>query len=236
MLFKIGKIEINDMLNIVKGLSAELKITEISKYFLGVPYKKNSLIGSATTQEQFVIDLEGVDCMTFIEYVEALRLSEDLNSFIENLRYVRYFDGVVDFKKRRHFFTDWQDLKSVKDVTLEIAEKMALTAIKNLNFINGIEPKQRIINYIPLETIEKILSKLKSGDYCGFYTSKEGLDVTHVGIIIVNGNNFKLRHASSLKGYVIDEDFLTYLKNPVCQQAGKEGIIIFRAIKNVTSS
>ena len=229
MLFKTGKIEINEMLNIVKGLSAELKIAKISKYFLGVPYKKNSLIGSATKQEQFVIDLEGVDCMTFIEYVEALRLSEDLNSFIENLRYVRYFDGVVNFKKRRHFFTDWQDLKSVKNVTLEIAEQMVLTAIKNLNFINGIEPKQRIINYIPSETIEKILFKLKSGDYCGFYTSKEGLDVTHVGIILVNENNFKLRHASSLKGYVIDEDFLTYSKNT-------EGIIIFRAIQNVTSS
>jgi hypothetical protein len=229
MLFKTGKIEINEMLNIVKGLSAELKIAEISKYFLGIPYKKNSLIGSATKQEQFVIDLEGVDCMTFIEYVEALRLSEDLNSFIENLRYVRYFDGVVDFKKRRHFFTDWQDLKSVKNVTLEIAEQMVLTAIKNLNFINGIEPKQRIINYIPSETIEKILSKLKSGDYCGFYTSKEELDVTHVGIILVNENNFKLMHASSLKGYVIDEDFLTYSKNT-------EGIIIFRAIQNVTSS
>jgi hypothetical protein len=229
MLFKTGKIEINEMLNIVKGLSAELKIAEISKYFLGIPYKKNSLIGSATKQEQFVIDLEGVDCMTFIEYVEALRLSEDLNSFIENLRYVRYFDGVVDFKKRRHFFTDWQNLKSVKNVTLEIAEQMVLTAIKNLNFINGIEPKQRIINYIPSETIEKILSKLKSGDYCGFYTSKEELDVTHVGIILVNENNFKLMHASSLKGYVIDEDFLTYSKNT-------EGIIIFRAIQNVTSS
>ncbi len=229
MLFKTGKIEINEMLNIVKGLSAELKIAKISKYFLGIPYKKNSLIGSATKQEQFVIDLEGVDCMTFIEYVEALRLSEDLNSFIENLRYVRYFDGVVDFKKRRHFFTDWQDLKSVKNVTLEIAEQMVLTAIKNLNFINGIEPKQRIINYIPSETIEKILSKLKSGDYCGFYTSKEELDVTHVGIILVNENNFKLRHASSLKDYVIDEDFLTYSKNT-------EGIIIFRAIQNVTSS
>jgi hypothetical protein len=229
MLFKTGKIEINEMLNIVKGLYAELKIAEISKYFLGIPYKKNSLIGSATKQEQFVIDLEGVDCMTFIEYVEALRLSEDLNSFIENLRYVRYFDGVVDFKKRRHFFTDWQNLKSVKNVTLEIAEQMVLTAIKNLNFINGIEPKQRIINYIPSETIEKILSKLKSGDYCGFYTSKEELDVTHVGIILVNENNFKLMHASSLKGYVIDEDFLTYSKNT-------EGIIIFRAIQNVTSS
>lgn len=228
MLFKTGKIEINSILKRVKGLPPDLKIAEISEYFLGIPYKQNSLIGSAIKQEHFVVDLEGVDCMTFIEYVEALRLSEDLNSFIENLKYVRYFERVVDFKKRRHFFTDWQDLKSVKDVTSEIAEQRALTAIKNLNFIEGIKPKLRIINYVPLEAIEKILSKIKLGDYCGFYTSKEGLDVTHVGIIIVNENTFKLRHASSLKGYVMDEDFLTYSKN-------KEGIIIFRATENVTS-
>jgi len=37
--------------------------------------------------------------MTFLEYVEALRLSRDFHSFLENLKYVRYFDGIIDFKK-----------------------------------------------------------------------------------------------------------------------------------------
>ncbi|GAQ93954.1 hypothetical protein TAGGR_1119 [Thermodesulfovibrio aggregans] len=221
MIFKTGKIDIDKLLDKVKTLSTERKIVKISQHFLGIPYKKNSLIGSFIQQEQLVIDFEGVDCMTFIEYVEAMRMSDSYSSFVENLRYVRYFDGIVDFKKRRHFFTDWNELKTVKNVTEALNEQF-LTVVKELNFIEGIEPKHRVINYIPAEAIGKITSKLKTGDYCGFYTSKEGLDVTHVGIIILDGDTLKLRHASSKKGYVVDEDFLQYSKQ-------KEGIIIFRA-------
>lgn len=221
MIFKTGKIDIDKLLDKVKTLSTERKIVKISQHFLGIPYKKNSLIGSFIQQEQLVIDFEGVDCMTFIEYVEAMRMSDSYSSFVENLRYVRYFDGIVDFKKRRHFFTDWNELKTVKNVTEALNEQF-LTVVKELNFVEGIEPKHRVINYIPAEAIGKITSKLKTGDYCGFYTSKEGLDVTHVGIIILDGDTLKLRHASSKKGYVLDEDFLQYSKQ-------KEGIIIFRA-------
>lgn len=221
MIFKTGKIDIDKLLDKVKTLSTERKIVKISQHFLGIPYKKNSLIGSFIQQEQLVIDFEGVDCMTFIEYVEAMRMSDSYSSFVENLRYVRYFDGIVDFKKRRHFFTDWNELKTVKNVTEALNEQF-LTVVKELNFVEGIEPKHRVINYIPAEAIGKITSKLKTGDYCGFYTSKEGLDVTHVGIIILDGDTLKLRHASSKKGYVVDEDFLQYSKQ-------KEGIIIFRA-------
>jgi len=221
MHLKTGKIEINDILIKVKELPTELKIAEISKCFLGISYKKNTLLGSPKIEEELVINFEGVDCMTFIEYVEALRLSEDLNSFINNLKNVRYFDGIVDFKKRRHFFTDWQDLKSIKNVTEEINYRSYCNVMKNLNVIEGIASKLKIINYIPSESIEKILSKLKTGDYCGFYTSKDGLDVVHVGIIIKDKNCIKLRHSSSLKGFVVDEDFLEYSKQ-------KEGIIIFR--------
>lgn len=229
MLFKTGKIDIESLLNHTKELSTTMKIAEISKSFLGIPYRKNSLIGSITEKEQFVVDFEGVDCMTFIEYVEAMRLSDSYISFVENLKHVRYFDGVLDFKKRRHFFTDWNELKTVKNVTDEITNGAVKVAVKNLNFIKGLQPKIRAINYIPAEAIENSISKLHTGDYCGFYTSREGLDVTHVGIIIMDGTVLKLRHASSIKGCVLDEDFLEYCKT-------KEGIIIFRPAENVTPS
>ncbi|MEN2994981.1 MAG: N-acetylmuramoyl-L-alanine amidase-like domain-containing protein [Thermodesulfovibrio sp.] len=226
MLIKSGKINIENLLIKIKNLPTSVKITEISKYFLGIPYKKNSLIGSVSEKEQLIIDFEGVDCMTFIEYVEALRSSDTYQSFIENLKYVRYFNGVVDFKKRRHFFTDWVNLKTVKNITAHLTRNY-LTVKKELNkkdaglWIDGLDPKIRIIKYIPSEYIGKIISQLKSGDYCGFYTSQEGLDVTHVGILIVQERSIKLRHASSHKSCVLDEDFIEYSKQ-------KEGIIIFR--------
>lgn len=45
------------------------------------------------------------------------------------------------------------------------------------------------------------LSRLKTGDFVGFYSPKPDLDVSHVGIVIGD----KLRHASSRFGKVIDE-------------------------------
>src|SRR3989304_5861599 len=83
------------------------RIGFISMQFLNTPYKESSLIGSLTVPEDLVIDLEGMDCMTFIEYVEAMRLSGTYAEFTINLRMVRYKKGIVAYESRRHFFTDW---------------------------------------------------------------------------------------------------------------------------------
>lgn len=228
MIFREGKLKIDFLFSSIKSLDTSEKIIEISKYFLRVPYKKSSLVGSSDSPEILTIDFEGVDCMTFIEYVEALRLSDSLESFVDNLKKVRYFDGIVGFEKRRHFFTDWANLDSVADITMEIGGVYCKTELKELNkdgnhlWIEGLPIKQRNINYIPKTHIEKIIHKLRSGDYCGFYTSKEGLDVIHVGIFIEE-DGLKLRHASSIKGHVTDESFIEYVKN-------KEGLIILRAV------
>lgn len=229
MIVKTGKININQLFSNTAELSLPEKIEEISKNFLGIPYKKNSLIGSYREKEQLVIDFEGVDCMSFIEYIEALRLSCNFKSFIENLKTVRYFDGIINFDKRRHFFTDWKYLKTVKDVTDKIGEQFVKTVMKELNkkngdfWIEGLPSKKRTFNYIPCEYMERVVFKLKTGDYCGFYTSKQGLDVMHTGIIIKNENFIVLRHASSIKNMVVDEEFLNYSRN-------KEGIIILRPL------
>jgi hypothetical protein len=61
------------------------------------------------------------------------------------------------------------------------------------------------------------------GDYTGIYSDLKGLDVSHVGIIIKDGVNVYLRHASSQKEYskVIDQDFRKYMVD-------KPGIIVLR--------
>ncbi len=52
------------------------RIRFISGAFLGVPYGESTLIGGNDEAEAFVIDLKSMDCFTFIDYVEAMRLSE----------------------------------------------------------------------------------------------------------------------------------------------------------------
>lgn len=209
------------------------RIDFLSKHFLHTHYRESTLIGDSMTEEVMVINLEGVDCFTFIDYMEAMRLSDSFHVFKENLIHVRYRNGIVSFETRNHFFTDWCEFnrRFVSDVTEDIGMHRTASEKKILNkkkdgtpFLHGIEPKEREINYIPTRKIDSfILEKLKSGDYIGIYTPQDGLDVSHVGIIIRQGNSLYLRHASSLSDYrkVIDQNFLKYIHD-------KSGIIVVR--------
>jgi hypothetical protein len=93
-------------------------------------------------------------------------------------------------------------------------------------FLNGVEPVDRIITYIPANDIdESMLKRLRSGDFAGIYSDSPGLDVSHVGIIIRVGTSLFLRHASSSRDLrkVVDQDFTQYMK-------GKPGLIILRPL------
>ena len=107
----------------------------ISGEFLGVPYLGHTLIGSDEKQEILTINLSGMDCFTYIDYVEAIRNSTDYNGFKENVRKVRYKDGTVDYRKRNHFFSDWPvyNPSNVKDITAIVGGKDSVTVKKSLN-------------------------------------------------------------------------------------------------------
>lgn len=210
------------------------RIGFLSYHFLEIPYRESTLIGSVEREEKLVINLEEVDCLTFIEYVEAMRLSSSFEEFRENLKSVRYYDCEVSYQKRRHFFTDWIDRRdAIYDATPIVGRESARAIRKWINlkddntfFIPAVTPVERKINYIPAECLkESVMNRLHTGDYAGIYTTKEGLDVTHTGIIIKKDKGIYLRHASSMrdKRKVVDEDFPGYMK-------GKDGLILLRPL------
>ncbi len=212
---------------------AGTRIEFISRRFLGLMYAESTLIGDINTPEVFVINLEGADCLTFIEYIEAMRLSASFSEFKEHLKKVRYKSGEVTFNNRNHFFTDWREFKSnfVDDVTEEIGSEKTMRVQKMLNekedktfFVPGIRPIMREICYIPSDSINEIpINKMMTGDYIGIYSLLAGLDISHVGIIIKDEERVILRHASSTakNRKVIDDDFMEYISE-------KPGIIVFR--------
>jgi len=209
------------------------RIAFLSGFFLGLKYRESTLIGDNNTSEIFVVNLSEVDCFTFIDYIEAMRLSDSFAHFIENLRKVRYRNSIVDYVNRKHFFTDWAEYEPafVDDVTTQIGCGRDKSAVKMLNlkedgtlYLPGIKPYHRSVNYMPSENIDDaVLQVLKSGDYAGIYSSKQGLDVSHVGIIIRDEDSIVLRHASSDRRYrkVIDQDLKEYISE-------KPGLIILR--------
>jgi len=209
------------------------RIAFLSKHFLNTPYKESTLTGDINSPEVVVINLEEVDCFTFIDYMEALRRSRSFTEFTENLRNVRYRSAELTFHNRNHFFTDWAVSNSdyIVDASSDTGAEKITNVRKILNdkgdgtfFIPGVSCREREFIYVPAIYInETVTGHLKSGDYIGIYSEKEGLDVSHVGIIIREQDAVKLRHASSQKNCrkVIDEDFLEYMKD-------KPGIIVLR--------
>ncbi|MGD9343561.1 MAG: DUF1460 domain-containing protein, partial [Desulfuromonadales bacterium] len=80
------------------------RITSISRHFLDTPYVANSLVGSPAETEQLVLRLDGFDCFTLLDTVEALRRSDAVGDFPVQMVLVRYRNGEVSYANRRHFF------------------------------------------------------------------------------------------------------------------------------------
>ena len=100
------------------------RIEFLSRQFLGVPYKESTLIGTEHTPEMFTINLDAVDCFTYLDYVEAMRRSNNFATFKETLKIVRYREGKVDYTSRNHFFTDWIESNPfVRDVTADVGRE-----------------------------------------------------------------------------------------------------------------
>lgn len=117
-----------------QSLSQEDLISHISAKFLGIPYLANTLIGGPEQQEALVVNFEGVDCFTYLDYVLALTQSHDESSFLNELVKVRYKNAEVNYYHRKHFFTDWfaESPKNAIDVTSTLTQN-TITINKQLN-------------------------------------------------------------------------------------------------------
>lgn len=234
----MGRLSIGKMDTIIAETSKineqNNRISVISEYLLQTPYGESTLIGSPEEDERLVINLEQVDCFTFIDYVQAMAMSCSFYKFKKNLGMIRYKQGKISYKTRNHFFTDWKFFNDwcINDVTEALAGGSIQRVTKNLNlkgdgtrFLPDIEPCEREILYLPREAItESVIKELRSGDYAGIYSELDGLDVSHVGIVIKKDGKTYLRHASSQGQYrrVVDELLGEYLQ-------GKPGLVILRS-------
>jgi hypothetical protein len=235
MLFTPGKWTQEELDRIIRESSKigdiGSRIGVLSGEFLGTDYREYTLIGDQKTPEVLVVNLGGVDCFTFIDYMEAMRISGSFSEFIVNLQKIRYRGGHIAFEERNHFFTDWRGSNAslVEDATSEIGKSGTIKVRKILNikkdgtsWLAGIRPVQREIEYIPSGYLDdRVLARLRAGDYAGIYSEAPGLDVSHVGIIVKGEGNIYMRHASKRHKKVVDEDLRNYI-------SGKPGLIILR--------
>lgn len=215
---------------LVNNLNSGNNINEymviLGKNFEGTPYLEGTLEGSP---EALRVNLQGMDCMTFVENVAALAqtLSERRTSwsdFIYNLERLRYRSGALDgYASRLHYFSDWMVDNSHRGNVSEVTDRIANAAyqIKTLDFMTQNRDKyaaladsaefERMKNvqvgfrshrfpYIKSTNVGS--AKILPGDIIAIVTKTPGLDVSHVGIAVQINGKIHLLHASSKEGKV----------------------------------
>lgn len=209
------------------------RIDYISERFLGTSYQAGTLIGSQDLAEQFVVNLEGVDCFTFVDYIISLAISDNLGDFYDKLQAIRYKSGQIDYKSRNHFFSQWIDNNS--DYLSNVSNKFegSVCTVRELNkkeaggyWVEGIPFFKKNVCYLPRKVIlsQPLDSIFENGDIVGLYTDLEGLDVSHLGIILIQNSGIYLRHASSKTKKVVDLN----LKDFLARKRELKGLIIVR--------
>ncbi len=211
---------------------AQGRVARIARMFEGVPYKAGTL---EIAPEGIVVNLDSMDCTTFVETVAALAVTADerrdsWQDFVHNLGMLRYRGGKVDgYSSRLHYFSDWildnSHRGNVVDVTGRMPDQAAYQ-VKTIDFMSrhrDLYPAlkddaeyERLKNaeigyrnhrfpYIKSGSFfrKSVAAGLREGDIVALVSRKSGLDVSHVGIIVLVDGNPHLLHASSRHGKVL---------------------------------
>lgn len=221
------KMAVEEKIQKIKGLGEKdfgTTVVAVGKTFLGTPYVAKTLEIGAT--ETIVVNLQGLDCTTFVENVLAfcmvLKQHEDtFDAFVDRLEIIRYKDGALEgYASRLHYFSEWiannTDKGLVQDITGEIGGKEITKEIDFMSTHRKLYPfLADDANYTKIKASENYLNKqaicvlaqdkiaenehlIQSGDIIALATSINGLDVTHTGIATrEKDGRIHLLHAST---------------------------------------
>ena len=225
-------------------------VAEMGRQFLGTPYKSGTLEGE---DEMLRINLDGMDCTTFIENAMALALTagekrSSWRDYAFNLERLRYRGGkMTGYASRLHYISDWALDNSTKGLLREVTDFVGRSdrMVKSLDWITShrsdypaltdsatfaamknVESGYHGHRMIYIKSANVGGARLEEGDIVALVSKKEGLDVSHVGIITMIKGKAHLMHASSASGKVTVEakPLADYLR----RQRDVAGIRVFR--------
>ncbi|MCS5490207.1 DUF1460 domain-containing protein [Algoriphagus limi] len=206
-----------------ENLSIYELVVEIGKSFQGTAYVEKTL--EIPGPEQLVIDLQGVDCTTYLETVVTLariaKMGESTFEAFENeLEKVRYRNGKNEgYPSRLHYFSDWIYVNQQKEMLQDITQAIGgspypnkptfmsenpqfYPQLSNREFVEQLQNIEAGIGlrdyfFIPKDQISTLESQIQSGDLIAITTSISNLDMVHVGFAVEQNERIHLMHASS---------------------------------------
>ena len=214
----------------------------IGRQFIDAPYKAGTLERQPEALTVNLEEFDCTTFIETVTAL-ALTVEEHKNSwqdFIDNLETIRYRQGEVNgYSSRLHYFSDWIVSNTHRGIVREVTDRIPQSdsQIKTLDYMSRNRSSYPALaddaEYEAIKNMEvgfrshrfpyiksgriaakPILSSLRGGDIIAFTTKKDGLDISHVGIIVMEKDGPRLLHASSREGKVtIDKLSLAeYLK------------------------
>lgn len=214
----------------------------IGREFLDTPYKGGTLEGSPEMLTVNLDEMDCTTYMETVAAL-ALTVSSGRCSwqdFAEMLSNIRYRNGEPDgYASRLHYISDWIITNSHRGYVREVSNRFpsADSQIKTIDFMSRnrkaypaladsleyervknmeVGYRSHRMDYIKSARLfsKAVTNAFKAGDIVALTTKTNGLDVSHVGIIVIEKDGPHLMHASSKAGKVVIDPltFADYMK------------------------
>jgi hypothetical protein len=223
--------------------------------FVGTTYVPNAL--EQPGEEQLVVNLQELDCVTFVESTLALARCIKLGKttfeeFKHQLQLIRYRSGLInEYPSRLHYFSDWIYDNEVKKIVRNETRAIGGDPYKKkLHFMSThrtsyrqlgeekhftkITETERLLNtrhhyFIPKGKLNSVQSGIRSGDIIAITSALEGMDIGHTGLGIRVNGDLKFLHAPLTSGsvQVTNDTLVQYLM----AHAKQTGIMVARPLE-----
>jgi hypothetical protein len=181
------------------------RVERLCETLAGSPYRVDPLGGSADSPETFTVSLTAFDCVTFLEEVTAFCAAHSEDEFLDRLRLLRYDGGRVEWRRRRHYFSEWlagnETARRIR--RLEVDGRPAREWQRSLRVLTALGERPATVWGWPKTSLAGLRPHLRTGDLVAFISTRADLDYFHAGLLIVRGPGTLLAHASRSAGGVV---------------------------------
>ncbi len=227
-LYKFNEKELDTYLGYLQFIEPDLRkrIQHLARKCIGQQYQI-FLLGEFPVElfdSEPLFSLQKSDCVVFSEHIYAMALAFDWKSFFGMLQRIRYKNGEISLVTRNHYTElDWNRNNNwlVEDITDKLGGKYVVTVnstydkakfFRKWGLGRDIHPDTLNWTYIPYQHIEKVIDKLKPGDFVNVIRGNdESKWVGHVGLI-TRGANGEINFLHSAKPEVREQPLLGYMQ------------------------
>ncbi|MBM4176892.1 MAG: DUF1460 domain-containing protein, partial [Ignavibacteria bacterium] len=183
------------------------------------------------------------------------RGDSSFESYIKELEYIRYRDGIKDdYLSRLHYFSEWIENNEEKGILRNVSRELGgnkfltqsisfmssnpklYTKLKSKEDIARLKQIESQLNSREVFYIDKnqlasknMINKIEDGDIIALVAADSSLDVTHTTIAIKQNDNVYLLHAPKpgTKVQITEKHLINYIRD----NKSVKGIMVVRLIE-----